>query len=782
MAKKRFCEFLVRFRWVFIALFAALTIAGCVMIFFTDVVYDLSTYLPSDSDANIGMELLKEEFDDKGQAYVVVKDISKSDALRLSSELKSIKGVSVVSYVESQNYVDNNAMFTLSLEDYDSTDGCFDTMKRTIEYLDDNDYTAFFTGQSASSYYTKLETEESILKLGIVIVVIILGMLLLTGKSYFELVPMLIVFAVSVALNIGTNFLYNFFGGISYVSNLVSMVLQLALSIDYSVILIHRYMEEKNNFSNNKEAVVIALSKGITEILSSSLTTIAGLLSLVFMALPIGREIGIALAKSIVCSLAAVIFLMPALLTVFAKPLEKTVHKPFVPNVTGFFRKILGARYVVVPLFLVIVALAGTGQFNNEYAFNMNGGSKIVKSNQAVEECGFGKINTLVVVVPKGDCEKERQLAEYVTSFDEVVDGSNALATIEIAPDVYLTDEYTKDAFVAMLSEWIGDAGGFVSHLDIEGMAKTCFDKALAAYSPSGQKDTLALLDILCYIYEDEEYSDMLETVGYKDMLAQLVFAKDNLSSKNYSRLTFNITTGVESEETFAFIKTIKSTLGDYYDEFYVTGESVVCYDMAQYFPQDNLIVSLVTIIAVLVILLFTFKNVLLPVLLILAIQGGIWLNFVIPFLSGTSLSFIGYLIINAVQMGATIDYAIVLTNRYNTIKGEYADRLSAMASAENMVFPTIITSGVILTATGAALALLSSGVVAKLGSLLAIGTAFSMLIVLFVLPSMLVVTDKVYDKCYFGNIKIGRNKKSNVLSDANSAIAATSDDNIDKE
>lgn len=771
--KRRFCEFLVKFRWALIAVFSALTIAGCVLIFYTDVLYDLSVYLPTDSDANIGMTILKKEFDDKGSTYVVVKDVSKTDASNLAAELGKIEGVDTVVYVEMQNYVDGNAMYTLSLKDYDSTDGCFATMKRTIKYLDDNGYTAFFTGQSASSYYTKLETEQSILKLALVIVAVIFAMLLFTSKTYFELVPMLITFVVSIALNVGTNFIFNFFGGISYISNLVSMVLQLALSIDYSVILLHRYMEEKALLGDKNEAVIQAMSKGITEIFSSSLTTIAGLSALICMTLPIGREIGISLAKSIVCSLVSVVFLMPALLVVFAKPLEKTVHKSFVPNVKSFFGKVIKARYVIVPLFIMVIALAGTGQFFNEYAFNMNGGSIIVKNNEAVEECGFGKINTFVVIVPKGDYGKERELAEYVMSFDEI-DSNNALSTIEVADGAYLTDEFTKDEFVEMLNSAMGFVDGGGRRVDLTTLAGECYDKAIAATYPDGEKQSLTLLDLMCYIYGDENYSTLLEITGYKDMLGQLVYAKSNLQGENYSRLTFNLISGVESDETFRFIKTMKENLGNYYDEFYVTGESVVCYDMAQYFPRDNLIVSLVTVFAVLLILLVTFRNVLLPLLLILAIQGGIWLNFVIPFLAGSSLSFIGYLIINTVQMGATIDYAIVLTNRFNTIKSGYADSIDAMTDAENMVFPTIITSGVILTVTGAALALLSSGVVAKMGSLLAIGTAFSMAIVLFVLPSVLLVTEKVYDKCYFKNI-FRRKKQPDVGTQP--AIAATTDE-----
>lgn len=772
MAKKRFCDFLIKFRWLFIILFAVLTIASCVMIFYTDVLYDLSAYLPADSDANIGIGVLKEEFDDKGMAYVAVKNVSREEANELADKISGIEGVSSVVYVEMQNYVDGNAMYTLSFDDYDSTKGCFDTMKRVTEYMKEEGYEAYYTGQSASSYFTKLETEESILKLGLVIVAVILVMLVFTSKTYFELIPMVITFGVAVALNIGTNIFFNFAGGISYISNLVSLVLQLALSIDYSVILLHRFMEETALTADVKTAASDALGKGITEICSSSLTTIAGLVSLVFMALPIGREIGIALAKSIVCSLASVIFLMPALLTVFARPLVKTAHKTFVPDVKKFFGKVVTARKVIVPLFIVVVALAGTGQFFNEYAYNMNGGSMIIKNNEAIEEMGFGKINSLVLIVPKGDYAKERELARFVSSHTESVDGCNALAYIELADGIYLTDQFGEEELINLLKSGMGNLGS-----SFEQPARECFHKALAQKYPEGGVNELSLLEILTFVAADEEYSDMV--APFKSMLEQLEYAKSNLEGENYARLTFNISSGVESEETFKLIKDVKEGVGDFYDEFYITGESVVCYDMAEYFPKDNLVVSLVTVFAVMAILLFTFKNLLLPVILILAIQGGIWMNFVIPFLTGGSLSFIGYLIINAVQMGATIDYAIVLTNRYNTIKNNFHSPSDAMAEAQNLVFPTIITSGIILTITGLALALLSSGVVAKLGSLLAIGTSLSMFIVLFVLPSMLLLSEKAYDKCYFKDIfKFGKKRKSDVVP----AVAATEENSDESD
>ena len=268
----------------------------------------------------------------------------------------------------------------------------------------------------------------------------------------------------------------------------------------------------------------------------------------------------------------------------------------------------------------------------------------------------------------------------------------------------------------------------------------------------------------------------------FYSVLSQIRFGIDNLRSDDYSRITFTLDAGVEDEEVFALLDRLYAGLGDYYEEFYLTGESVACYDMASYFTTDNMVVCLCSLGFILVILLFTFRNFSLPVILALAIQGGIWINFVIPFLAGNSVSFIGYLIITAIQMGATIDYAIVLTNRYRTTKHLYPDRFTAMAEAENAVFSTIITSGSILTITGFALGIAASGVVSQLGILLGIGTLASILIVLFILPSLLLVTEKIVDKTNFPKLRKRAAQTAEEIADdlAESAETETDAKNAD--
>ncbi len=767
---KKIPEGIVKLKWVFLVLFVALSIFGAVMIPHTKINYDLTGYLPAHCDSSTALELLKKEFDDKGMAYVMVKDVTPEKAGEIKTRLEKVEGVATVTYVESMNYKNNSALYTVTLKDYDSTAGAFDAVKGIIDALSDEK--AYLSGQSAFSYYTKLETEQSIMKLGIAIVVIILLVMLFTSKTYFELIVLILVFGAAMAINMGTNFL--FVNGISYIANLVALVLQLALSLDYSIILLHRYMEERDNGEDAKTATVTALTKGLPEILSSSLTTVAGLAALMLMTLSIGAEIGLSLAKGIVISMATVIFFMPALLVIFDKPIQKTRHKSFVPNVTKPARAIVKARKVIVPAFLLIAILAGVAQGFNKYSFNYNSGSLIVAPKKVIEETGFGTLNSLVVVVPKGDAEKERQLVKYVESFD-LIDKSQttALATINVysfidpntTEKLYLTDEVSKKDIGNLIDKIPSDAG--VNPLIIKPIIESWFDDYVKNYLPEGTKPNKAkvrLIDLLDFAVREKFdaisrfIGDDPEKLAYLEQVKQISFAKANLESENYSRITFNINGGVEDDDVFELVKTLKSGVSDFYEERYITGESVVCYEMSEYFMKDNLMVCLFTDLFILVILLITFRNISLPIILILAIQGGIFINFAIPFLSKTSISFIGYLIISAIQMGATIDYAIVLTNRYRNIRKDFTDRYDAMAAATNAVFPTILTSGVILTATGFVMSMLSSGVVAQLGLLLGVGTLTSIIIVLFVLPSLLLVTEKVVDKTDFS--KLSRRKQ----------------------
>ncbi|MCQ2409419.1 MAG: MMPL family transporter [Clostridia bacterium] len=732
--------FVVDKKWIFFGVFIAAAIASLCLIPLINVDYDLSNFLSDDSDTVTAMQLMKSEFDDKGMTYAIVQGIDEEKVTFIADDLSKIKGVSNVTYqdMSGSTYRDGNVMYTVTLSSYDASKECFATMKAIESYFDSNNLNGHLTGQSAYSYYNNEETNSSMLSVGIIIAATVILMLFLTSKSYFEMVVMLIVFAMSIALNVGTNCI---FPRISYISNLISLILQLALSIDYAVILLHRFMEEIEKYENPSDAAKQALIKAFPEIVSSSLTTIIGLCSLLFMSLKIGSEMGLSLAKSIICSLLPVLFFMPGILVMCSKPLKKSIHKSFIPNVTKPTKAIAKARWIIVPAFIVIVVLSGVGQAFNNYSFNMNGGINITESRQAAADAGYGTLNQLVVIVPKGDYDKERALVKHINGY-ELIDSSTALADIEISDGVYLTDSYTKDEFISVFTA-MAEGTGYDSL--ISGFGGAIFD--LYTESKGLPSDSsVRLVDLMAFISEDQETYESVEPFlgEYASMLKSLSFAKSNLESKNYSRIMFNINTQVEDKAAFELIENIKESIKDFYSEYYIAGESCVCYDMAAAFPMDNIYVSVFTVVFILIILLLTFKNFITPIILTLAIEGGIWVNFVIPFLAHNPVNVIGYLIIMAVQMGATIDYAIVVTNRFFTTKDLYENKLDAVADALNANLPTILTSGTILTVTGWTMCALTSGVVSSIGMLLGVGTLMAMFIVIFVLPSLLLCFEKL--------------------------------------
>lgn len=418
------------------------------------------------------------------------------------------------------------------------------------------------------------------------------------------------------------------------------------------------------------------------------------------------------------------------------------MHKSFVPSIKRPAKAIIRARHIIIPIFIVLITLASVAQFNNIYSFNMYGGHRIISSSDKIKE-DFGNLNDLVIMVPKGDYEKEKELTEYMLEKD-IIDKAIGLSSIEIVEGVMLTDEVTATELANAASS-MGLTQGFANTLFFLYILQNDpqSDVPLAEYRAP-------IIDLLMFACDNLAALGMEEQ---KQELEQLVYARNNFESDSYSRIRFNIASEIESDESLNLIKSLHEEIPEFYEEYYILGESVVCYDMAVAFPKDNMKVSLFTVLFVLAILLFTFKNLLLPILLILAIQGGIWINFAIPFIAGNPISFVAYLLICAIQMGATIDYAIVLTNRYRSLKRLTPDKLQAMASAQNAVFATIITSGTILTITGFAMGLLASGMVASMGMLLGMGALISMLVVLFVLPSLLLVFDKFTEKTELKNI-----------------------------
>ena len=763
----RLARFIVNKRKAFIVLFALACVYSVISIPKVGVVNDLTEYLPESTETRQGLDIMNEEFTTFGTAKILVSNITYDKALSLSKELEEIKGISAVSFYDEEDdtydsakigdyYQNASALYTLTFEEEQDTDLSQEAMVQVREKLD---------GYSSYVYTTVDKDDAASLKadmkvIVVIVIFIILVVLIFTSKTYMEIVIFLAVFGVAALLNMGTNY---WFGEISFVTNAVGAVLQLALAIDYAIILFHRFMEEHED-KETIEAITVALSKAIPEISSSSLTTVSGMVALMFMQFGIGMDLGSVLTKAIIISLLTVFLFMPALIVMFSNAIDRTVHKNFVPTINFWGKIVVKLRYIGLPIFLVIVAGASVFSGRCPYIYDINSiesskKNEFLASKERIEET-FEVTNTMAIVVPRGDYESEGRILKRLEALEEV-DTALGLANVEVSDDgkYILVDKLGPRDF----SEVAGVDLDLVRVL----YQFYAFDKEqYSAFMKNLDDYRVSIIDMIDFIYQqkekggiefDEEMSDEID-----DLYKAVCDAREQLEGETYDRLVFNLKGAVEGEETFKTIDHIRDIALDYYDEVYVVGDATSNYDLSTSFQRDNVIISVLTALFVGIILLFTFQSAGLPFLLVLTIQGSIWINFSMPYLTQSTMYFLSYLVVSSIQMGATIDYAIVITSSYLDLRKEMPDRKKAVVESLNQSFPTIITSGTILTSAGFVIGYLTNNaVIASLGKVLGRGTLISIILVMTVLPQLLLVGDKLIDKTELTKaVKLGQEKE----------------------
>ena len=704
---------------------------------------DLTSYLPEETETRRGLTLMEEEFVTFGTNRVMVDNIAYAQAEDLAGQLEQVPGVKSVEFDDSaDHYVDGAALFSVTYDGTADDQISLDALEQVREVL--AGYDVYITGDTGASDSASLDAEMQVVM--VIAVVIILLVLLFTSQTYMEIPVLLLTFGMAALMNKGTNFI---FGEISFVSNSVAVVLQLALAIDYAIILCHRYTEERERM-DAREAVITALSKAIPEISGSSLTTLSGLGAMCFMQFRIGYDLGLVLMKAIVLSLLSVFTLMPGLLMTFSGLIDRTHHRNFVPKITGWGHLVVKSRYIMPPLFAVL--LVGGFIFSNKcpYVFGQTTLSTFTQNESQIAQQKvdgtFGGVNTIAMIVPAGDYEQEGRLLRSLEAMPEV-DSVLGLANVEAMDGYVLTDKLTPRQFAEL------------TDLDIE-VARLLYSAYAVNQETYGQVVSgvdsygVPLLDMFLFVYDqmDEGYvsldDDMTEII--EDLHTQLSDAQLQLKGDRYSRLVLQLDLPEESQETFAFLEVLHNTAARFYDDYLIVGNSTSDYDLSSSFSNDNLLISILTIVFVILVLVFTFKSAGLPVLLILVIQGSVWINFSFPYLMSTNLFFLSYLVVSSIQMGANIDYAIVIANRYVELK-QTVPLKDAIIESLNEAFPTIITSGSILASAGVLIGFLSSNpAISSIGVCLGRGTLISIFLVMGILPQILLLGDIIIEKTAF--------------------------------
>lgn len=636
--------------------------------------YDMNDYLPKDSSSTVSLEVMEKEFDGGiPNARVMIKDITIPEALEYKEKIEKIQGVTEVMWLDNaidittpleimdtdttrKYYKDNAALFTVSIEE-NSRIEAVNSIRELIG--EDNG----MTGSAVSTAMATQSTVTEVSKIAVIAVIFVFIVLLFTTNSWIEPFIVLIGMGVAIIINAGSNLIFK---EVSFVTNAAGNILQLAVSLDYSIFLIHRFMECRRETTDAKEAMIMALTKSTSSILASGLTTVIGFLALALMQFRIGPDLGLALAKGIGISLISVFVFMPTLILSTYKLLEKTEHKALLPSFERFGQFVTKVMIPMVCVFVVLIIPSYLASNSNRFYY---GASKIFDENTKVGadmaeiEKVFGKSDTYVLLLPKGNTATEKELSTKLKEIPQVA--------------------------------------SVVSYVDTVG-----------AEIPSS--------------YLDNELLSKLE-------------------SDHYRRMVLSVDTDYEGSETSSLIESIEKIAQQYYpDTYYLAGEGVSTYDLMNTVTSDMVKVNLIAIGAVFVVLLFSMKSITIPIILVLGIETAIWINLAIPYFSDSVIFYIAYLIISSIQLGATVDYAILFTERYKEYRVTM-DKKQAIISTVSAVTISILTSGSALTVVGFLLGYISShGLLSQLGFFLGKGTLCSMAIVFFVLPGLLYIFDGI--------------------------------------
>ncbi len=741
---EKIATFIVDKRNLFFLLYAFALIFSIVATGWVKVENDITTYLPEDTETRQGLTVMNDNFVTYGTARVMVSNVTYETAENICSDLESIDGVTSVDFDDTtDHYKSASALFSVTFDGTTTDDISIHALHTIRDML--AGYDTYIDTEVGVDTSADLQSEMSvILVLAAIVIVLVLT---LTSRSYAEVPVLIMTFGAAALLNMGTNFLC---GTISFISNSVTVILQLALAIDYAIILCHRFSDEHET-KDTREACIAALSKAIPEISSSSLTTISGLGALAFMHFGIGRDMATVLIKAILFSLLSVFTLMPGLLMVFSKKIDATRHKNLIPKITFLGKFDVATRFIVPPIFAVVVVVTAVLANKCPYCYSY---TDLVTAKQSESQIAhqkikntFGVNNMVAVIVPTGDYDSERQLLKDLDSCAEVK-STQGLANIDAMDGYKLADALTP----RQMSELAG--------LDYE-VAEALY----AAYAVdqneygkliSGLGDyKVPLFDMFMFLQREMKDGnitldgDIQETLD--DLFEQLNKAQLQLQSDKYSRLVVYLNLPEESGETMDFLDTMHALIAKYYSsDTYIVGNSTNVKDLSSSFGEDNMLISVLSALFVVIILLFTFKSAGLPVLLIVVIQGSIWINFSVPTIQHESLYFLGYLIVNSIQMGANIDYAIVISSHYTDLKKEMRPK-EAMIAALNEAFPTIFTSGTILAVAGALIGVMTTNpVIAAIGTCLGRGTVISIVLVMAVLPQILLIGDTIVERTSF--------------------------------
>ncbi len=675
---KGFAKGIVRLRYIILIIAFVLLIPSAIGYFNTRINYDILTYLPSEIETMQGQDILEEQFGTGAFSLFAVKDMPVKDVTDLKAKIEQVDHVSEVIWYDSFMDVSvpmemlpddlyetfNSDDATLMFIIFDETTSADGTMEAVEEIRHIADERCFLSGMSAIVTDTKNMAEKETpiyVAIAVLLAVIVLS---LTMDSY--LVPFFFLLSIGMAIiyNLGSNI---FFGEISFLTKALSAVLQLGVTLDYSIFLWHSYREALTGTEDRQEAMACAINDTIQSVVGSSITTIAGFIALCFMSFTIGLDIGLVMAKGVVFGVIACVTILPSLILVFDKVIEKTAHKPLMPE----FDKVpkwISSHYILFGvIFLVLLAPAIYGNNHADVYYDLS--------------------ETLPDSLPS--VQANNMLKE---NFD-----TNSVYML-------LLDKDLGSAETSMMIDDLKGVDGVLKVVGVDSLMGPAFPKEMLP------DDALSKL-------ESDEYKLMMITTGYK----------------------------TASDEINAQIDEVGRIVKSYDPKSMVVGEAPCTKDLITITNHDFTVVSIVSIGMVFLIIAFVLKSVSLPVILVAVIEFAIFINMGIPYYTHTTIPFISSVVIGTIQLGATVDYAILMTTRYLRERSAGHDKKEATQIALSTSMKSVIVSALSFFSATFGVGLISSiDMIASLCNLMARGAIVSMIVVLLVLPAMYMLFDGV--------------------------------------
>ena len=678
---EKFGKVIVKLRIPILILSFLLLIPSAIGYFNTRVNYDILYYLPNEIETMQGQDILMDDFNKGAYAMVVVQNMDTKSTDRLIKKVENVDHVAqVISYTgivgedvpseivpsKFRKYFENDSTdTTLFAIFFDNTTSSDDTMNAIIQIREQTEGQAFISGMSAVVTDTKNLSEKETPLYVLIAVVLVCIVLAIFMDSFLVPVFFMISIGMAIVYNLGSNILL---GEVSYITKALAAVLQLGVTLDYSIFLWHSYKEMKEIYpDDHKEAMAVAIGNTLTSVVGSSITTVAGFIALCFMSFTLGLDLGIVMAKGVVFGVIGCVTILPSLILTFDRALEKTMHREIMPNFDKLATFIVNHSWIFVIVFVVLLGPAIYGQNHTSVYYDL--------SDTLPDDLACSQAN--------------KKLEE---NFD-----MNSIYMI-LADSSMSTDTANE-----MLDK-LGDVDGVQFALGL--------DTALKSGIPQEFLPAKTVSEL-----KGEDYQIMMIATDYK-------IASDEINNQ---------------------ISKVNDIVKSYDSKAMVVGEAPCAKDLITITDKDFKTVSAVSIVAIFVIILFVLKSISLPIILVSAIEFAIFVNMGIPYFTHTQIPFIASVVIGTIQLGATVDYAILMTTRYKKERSQGYAKKEAIQIALSTSIPSIIVSALgFFAATFGVGCIASVDMIGSLCTLMARGAIISMFVVIFILPSLFVLCDKL--------------------------------------